>query len=278
MIDRKTMLISGCVILALFASGLAGLAFFPSGQPVPVHYNAEGAADGWMPPLRAFFLSPAITALIWGFFLALRRMDTRRGDAARPMRAEGKMLYLGPLLMGVMQVYILSHAFGLKWGTPSIIIVAIGLFWMIQGNGMGKLRYDHPLGMRNPWTSSDPRVWDQAHRFGGWAMALAGAGAIVAGLAMPMGWPMMYVVLSLPIAAILTILVRSRLLWQRLHPGEPALPMNGGTLSMVVGLAVLTAIVADFALEQGRSGLTIALLSFLVILGLRYVCYRRQRR
>ena len=263
MIDRKALMISGGMILALFASGLAGWAFGPT---VP------------MDPLKTFFFAPAAGAMMWGFFLALRRMDTRRGEAERPLRAESRMLYVTPLLMGFLQAYILSRAFGADWGMPQLIFAAIGLFWMIQGNVMGKLRPGHPLGMKNPWTAKDPRVWDQTHRFGGWLMTLAGAGTIALGFTLTPGLPMVMTILSMVIGAILLTLLRSWMLWRKLHPGEPSLPLNGGTLSMAVGLSTLIAIAADFALEQGRSGGLIAVLSLLLILVLRFVIYRRQRR
>lgn len=260
MIDRKALMISGGLILALFLSGLAGWVLLPD------------------EPLKTFFFAPIASLGVLVFSLALRRMDTRRGDAPRPLRAESRMLYVTPLIMGFMQAYILSRAFGEDWGMPQLIFAAVGLFWMIQANIMGKLRPGHPLGMKNPWTTTDPRIWDQTHRFGGRMMSLAGAGTIALAFTLTPDLTMVMAILSLVTAAILITLIRSWMLWRKLHPGEQSLPLNGGTLSMVVGLAVLIAITADFALEQGRSGGLIAGLSLALILVLRFVIYRRQRR
>lgn len=256
MIDRKTLVISGSLIAALFASALVGWALRPD-QPVKI-----------------FFLAPLIGLAMWGFQIALRSMDHRREP---PLKAESRLFYLPALLTGTLQFFALSRAFGKIWGTPGLVIVAVGLFWMIMGNTLGKLRPGHPLGMRNPWTSSDPLIWDKAHRVGGRLIVLAGAGAIAAGLLLPIGWPTFMVVLALPVTAVLAILCYSWMAWRRLHPGEPSLPMNGGALSMAISLVVLITISADFALEQGRSGVEITALALPAILVARFVCYRRQR-
>jgi len=262
MIDRKTLWISGCIILALFASGLAGWVFAPT----------PGDA-----PLKQFFFVPVTGAFMWGYFLALRRMDTR-GGVEQPLRAESRMIYAAPLIMGVVQALILSRVFGLDWGAPRLIMMVLGLFWVIQGNVMGKLRPGHPLGMKNPWTANDSRVWDQTHRFGGWTMVLAGLVTMALGLILTPGLPMAMAAVALVGPTILIILARSWMYWRKLHPGESSLPMNRGTLSMAVGLATLLAITGDFALEQGRSGGVIAIASLLLVLALRFFFYRRQRR
>jgi uncharacterized membrane protein len=45
---------------------------------------------------------------------------------------------------------------------------------MVIGNVMGKLRPNHVVGFRIPWTLANERVWDQTHRFGGKALVLGG--------------------------------------------------------------------------------------------------------
>jgi uncharacterized membrane protein len=50
----------------------------------------------------------------------------------------------------------------------------------------GKLRSNHIIGIRSPWTLSSDRVWDQTHRFAGRSFVLGGA-LLIAGAAIP-GW------------------------------------------------------------------------------------------
>ena len=45
---------------------------------------------------------------------------------------------------------------------------------MVIGNVMGKLRPNHFVGFRTPWTLANERVWDQTHRFGGKVFVLGG--------------------------------------------------------------------------------------------------------
>lgn len=255
MIDRKTLVISGSLIAALFASGLVGWALRPD------------------QPLKLFFLAPLMGLAMWGFQIALRSMDTRR---ERPLKADSRMLYMPVLMVAILQFFALSRAFGILWGGPGLAVAAVGLCWAIMGNGMGKLRHGHPLGMKNPWTSSDPLIWDKAHRVGGRLVVLAGVSTIAIGLLIPFPWLM--ILLAPPVAAILAIHGYSWLLWRRAHPGEPSLPLNGGALTMALGLIAIAALGADFALDQGRSGGAIAGASLLAILALRYALYRRQRR
>ena len=273
MIERKAILISGLLILGFTLAGLAAWALLPVDQPVSTHFDADGVPDGWMPPARAFLSGPALGAVMWGFFLALRWI----GGPQLSTKARAAVFYTPVVVVAAMQVYFISAAFGLSWLSPRIILVAIGLTWMMMGNVMGKLRPNNVFGVRTPWTLADPHIWDQANRFGGWGMVLAGLGTILLAVTMDPGWPMMWSILALPFVAMTVAWVRSWLLWRRRHPGERVATSRESVLRWTVTTLFITALGADLAFERGASSMPLSVGFLLAMLVCRYVGQRRQR-
>lgn len=270
MIERKAMLISLGLIALISMAGLAVWATLPGGEPIAVHFDGNGAPDGWVEPARAFLFLPASCLFVWGFFVFLRR-----AHPDRPVRSAAAMFYAPVLLLALTQFYMITHALGLDWSGPRLFGVAIGLVWVMMGNAMGKLHPGHPFGIRTPWTLGDPHIWDQTNRFGGRAMVLAGLAAIILTFALPTGWLLLMGLASLPVMMIVANVAKSWLLWRQRHPGESALTRPGALWPLAIGGAAALAMLLDAAFEQGRSvGVIVAVFAVAVI----FARYRRTHR
>ena len=274
MIERKAILISGLLILGLTLAGLAAWAVLPADQPVSTHFDANGGTDAWMPPAQALLSGPALGAVMWGFFLALRWI----GGPQLSAKARAVIFYTPVVIVAAMQGYFISAAFGLSWLSPRIIFVSVGLTWMMIGNVMGKLSPNNVFGVRTPWTLADPHIWDQANRFGGWGMVLAGAGTIILVVTMDPSWPMIWAILALPFTAMASTWIGSWLLWRRRHPGERASVSRESVLRWAITTLFVAAMGADMALERGASSMPLWVGFLLAMLACRYVGRRRQRR
>ena len=58
--------------------------------------------------------------------------------------------------------------------TALVCVLFVGL-----GCIMGKVKTNWFMGIRTPWTLSDPDVWNKTHRMGGWVFFLSGAVTLV---------------------------------------------------------------------------------------------------
>ena len=53
------------------------------------------------------------------------------------------------------------------------------MLFILLGNYMGKIRQNFFVGMRTPWTLSDPEVWNKSQRFAGWMFVIGGLITII---------------------------------------------------------------------------------------------------
>ena len=69
---------------------------------------------------------------------------------------------------GTMTGIILSESFypG-RISVGRVTTAMVGLLFVFLGNMMPKMKNNFFMGIRTPWTLSDPDVWNRTHRLGG---------------------------------------------------------------------------------------------------------------
>lgn len=176
-IHRKRALVATFVVLA-FELGIAAYGFFriPPMARVPVHWDANGHANGYSDALWAFLLIPALTAVISAGLALLPSIEPRR----RNLNLSGTA-YLATwisilVLMLVVQAVIVLSATGLARSEMVARVgpAAVGLMLVVVGNYLGKVRSNFFFGIRTPWTLSSERSWNRTHRLGGRLLVAVG--------------------------------------------------------------------------------------------------------
>ncbi len=135
---------------------------------IPMHWNLSGQIDGYLPKAEGLILWPALSLVLYLLLLFAPLLDPK-----------GKNYRFFSGAYGVMRLAILGFitafygvAFmvmkGVKISMTTFLPLAVGLLFMVLGNYMGKIRPNWLVGIRTPWTLSDPTVWMKTHRVGGW--------------------------------------------------------------------------------------------------------------
>jgi uncharacterized membrane protein len=174
MLERRSDRIQLALIAAMSLAGLWVMHATPTGVLVPIHFDANGTQDGWGQPGFTLFVLPALCALLWGSQTLLPKIDPLSDNLRRSSRAVTTVFVAVTVLSTVIQGLIVVATLGLLTIEAKVVIVPGGVLFMVIGNVMGKLRPNHVVGFRTPWTLADERVWDQTHRFGGKALVLGG--------------------------------------------------------------------------------------------------------
>jgi uncharacterized membrane protein len=217
MLERRSDRIQLALIVAMAVVGLWVVLILPSDARVPIHFDANGRPNGWAGPVVALFMMPALAALLWGLMAVLPKIDPRGDNLRRSAGAVNAIGLATTALLGVVQAVIVVAALGLPAPKSSLGLLLVGGLYVVIGNVMGKLRPNHTVGIRTPWTLANERVWDQTHRFGGKAFVLGGV--LLWGLvAVPMDTQWQgpaIVVVALAITAASTL--KSYLLWRALQ-------------------------------------------------------------
>jgi uncharacterized membrane protein len=204
-------------ILATLGFGVAVLNRLP--ERVPIHWNAQGRVDGWTDPLVAVLSAPVFLAGFWLLMLVLPRIDPRRRNY--PAFRETFMLFVNAvtLFLATIHVGVLGHALGWDVSVPRVIAIASGIMLAVMGNELGRVQPNWFVGIRTPWTLSDPEVWRRTHRVGGRVFVLAGLVIVVAAALLP-EFGAFVVLIACALGAGLGLTAYSYLLSRRLSHGH----------------------------------------------------------
>lgn len=174
MVSRPAAIASAAMVALMAIAGIWALVQLPAGVPIPIHFNASGAADGWARPWFGLFVVPAIALLVWAIQALLPRVDPRGRNLARSATAYGTIWLAVTAMLAVVQAIVISTALGVDFNPGRLILPLTAGLLIVVGNVMGKLRWNYTVGIRTPWTLADQRVWDKTHRFGGRALVAGG--------------------------------------------------------------------------------------------------------
>jgi immunity protein, SdpI family len=175
--------LASAMILAMLLFGLAIYGRLPA--QVPSHWDLYGQVNNTMGRLWAVLLLPAITAGLWLLMLALPRIDPRRASYAEFAGTYWLFLNALTLFLAVLYVATLGTALGWLIAVPQIIGAGVGLLFMVLGNELGRVKPNWFVGIRTPWTLSDPEVWRRTHRVGGRLFFAAGLLIVLASVLLP---------------------------------------------------------------------------------------------
>jgi uncharacterized membrane protein len=175
---RKTLWISlGFAAAALLVS-LAVWSHVPN--PMPIHWDASGSADGFAPRAVGLLMSPAIIALLSAFVLwiAGKRVDTDGGKKGLSVI----MIATNAFMVGMHVLMIqaaMSSGFALSMG---MLMAMLGVLFAVIGGVMPMLPQNKVAGIRTPWTLKSETNWKLTHRFGAWSMGIGGVICVITSL------------------------------------------------------------------------------------------------
>jgi uncharacterized membrane protein len=193
---------------------------------IPVHWNISGVVDGYLPKAQGLILWPALSIALYLGMLFAPRIDPKRRNYAFFTGAYGVIRL--SLLAFIAALYCVTHLVmrGIRISMLTFMPVAIGILFMVMGNFLGKIRPNWLVGIRTPWTLSDPEVWTRTHRVGGWLFV--GTGFITLICAFISGRAALYVLIAASFASTLAVFVYSWAIWRGKGGGNARGAEGGG--------------------------------------------------
>lgn len=141
-------------------------------NPMPVHWNASGQADGYMPRALGLTLMPLVSVGLTALIGALAKRMAQP-NARRAMMRSATLTSLFMLAVhGLMIKASLTEGHALSMGVMMFLMGALfaGLGLMMPG-----LEQNKWIGIRTRWTMNDEVNWKLTHRFAAVSMTAAGA-------------------------------------------------------------------------------------------------------
>ena len=168
--NKKLLLLTSIVILFPILWGVTIWSQLPN--QIPIHFNLAGQANNFQSKLLVVFGLPLFLLLVHLFVIFVSARDPKNQTMNKKM---GKVIYwLTPIVSLVVFYLIYSKALG-STTNPSIFASALlGLIFVMMGNYMPKLKVNHTVGIRLPWTLQSEDNWHKTHRLAGKLWVLGG--------------------------------------------------------------------------------------------------------
>jgi len=162
------------LLLVMLAFLFVAVVFHRLPQEIPVHWGADGRANGWLVKPWGALVLPFV-ALGATLLLIFVPGIVQSGF---PMTSPPKVY---PTVVAAFAGFVafatgvqLLVAAGAPLNLPRLIMAAAGGLLAVSGNYLGKVPRNHLLGIRNAWTLSSDFVWARTHRFAGPIFVLSG--------------------------------------------------------------------------------------------------------
>ena len=174
---KKTYwLLTSVVTLLPIAVGLLLWDRLP--DQLPTHFGADGAADGWSSKAFAIFSVPVIMLVLhWTLYAGTLLDKQNRGHNEKVMNLFGLLF---PAMSIVFSLVIYNSGLGFELNLTRILLPLLGLFFVLIGNWLPKVKQNSTLGIKLKWTLYNEENWNKTHRFGGFVWVLSGLGLILA--------------------------------------------------------------------------------------------------
>ena len=207
-------------LLALLPLVLVAVFYSRLPDQVPMHWGFDGEINRYGSK-NELWLIGALGPLFALLFQFLPRLDPKRRNYEKFQTYYEAFSLVLVAFTSVMMGVALLESF--RPGTLSmgrVVSALVGLLFLFVGNLMGKVKPNFFMGIRNPWTLSDPDVWNRAHRLGGGLFFLTGLVTVVSALLLPEAVTF-WVLLAGALAAALVPTVMSYLWYRKKSGGTP---------------------------------------------------------
>lgn len=168
--NKARLILPSIIILLPVIAGLLLWNQLP--DPMPTHFNVYNEADGWTSkPFAVFGLPLIVLALHVGCVLGSsfdKRLMEQQNKVFR------LVYWICPAVSLLCGGLMYSFALGYTWNVTRVMMALMGVLFMFIGNYLPKVKPNHTLGIRLPWTFKSEDNWRATHRFGGKVWVIGG--------------------------------------------------------------------------------------------------------
>jgi len=161
---KKHVFPLGITLLTLVA-WLIALPHLPA--TMPIHWGANGEADGFATKINAMILTVGIMVLIYFIIAFVPRIDPRKENYKYFSKTYNILLNAVLLLFFFVNMSTILQGLGYNVPMAYIAPIMAGLVFIIIGNYLQRVRSNYFMGIRTPWTLSNENVWKKTHRLSG---------------------------------------------------------------------------------------------------------------
>ncbi len=164
--------VSIAIVLLAFAGGAY---FYPQlPQNIAVHWGLQGNANGFAGKEMGAFGVPALMALLLAVFFILPKIDPLDRDYRDFRKQYCGFVLAFTLFLAYVDGLGLAYNLGRAINVGQLLIPGFGALIFYVGTILPKVKRNWFVGIRTPWTLSDPAIWEKTHALGSQLFKAAG--------------------------------------------------------------------------------------------------------
>lgn len=169
-------------LLVLIASFIQLIIVYPElPQQIVTNWGFNGNVD--YGSKSTLWILWGMGALMMPLFFIIPKIDPKGKSYDKIDSFYGTFRLVIVLFMtGMLEIVIFSANDPHRFNVSKIVLIAVSLLLIFIGNYMPKCKQNFTMGIKNMWTLSDERVWNETHRFGGIVFVVAGVVILISTL------------------------------------------------------------------------------------------------
>jgi uncharacterized membrane protein len=222
MVNRAPLIASLAIVAGMALASAVVWRQIPDAAPLPIHWDMNGASNGYAPKAVALLFAPVLALLLT---LLLGGLAAARTTGAQNVSATAawRVGWIGSmLLLAAMHAIVVLAARGVRLDVTGNVTLAVALLLIAVGNFLGKLRTNPWIGIRTPWTKSSTYSWERSNRLGGRLLVAVGL-VTLAAIAIFGAASAVYVLMAGVGATVFGSITASYFYWRR-DPDRAILP------------------------------------------------------
>ena len=172
---KKMLVLTSIITLLPIFIGLLLWKQLP--DSVATHFGTDNLPDGYSSKTFAVFGLPVILLFFHFICVAITNIDPKAKNINKKIFLI--VLWICPLFSLLVCGTIYAYNLGYQLNTWFLCGLLIGVFYLILGNFIPKIKPNYSIGFRVPWALCDSDNWYHTHRFGGKCMVIGGIILIV---------------------------------------------------------------------------------------------------
>ena len=141
-------------------------------EQVPVHWNVNGAVDGYATKTQAVILLPLVLVAFQWICVLVTLLDPKKQNINDKMFT--LVLWIIPVISLLCNSIVYATALGHKVSVEIIMPLFMGALFVVIGNYFPKCKQSYTVGIKIPWTLNDEENWNKTHRMAGFLWVVGG--------------------------------------------------------------------------------------------------------
>ena len=167
------------LVVAMFGLSIGTWWHLPEATQIATHFDLNGIPTGYMGKTGGLLLLPGMALLFVLTMPILPKIEPYKNNIDRSAKAYNVFSLALVIFLGVVHGAIVLTALGWAIDIPTTVVLSLGIFLIVFGNYLSKIRRNHSFGVRTPWTLSSDLAWHKTHRWGSWLTVLHGVGLLI---------------------------------------------------------------------------------------------------